>query len=735
MPGKHVDEVYEKASQLIQFQKFLATEEQGELAKMTTEEKVAYQENKEDSEGKKMGRRVFNGIESSPLTPAEKQEVYLRLAQEGVKREIAETEHIGTLMRGDTALTQFMSTYMGTYAKGYIEAMTETAVKEVGKVELPKWTEGKVLGMIGAPIQGVTEKQLKEMDQVALNLSRRLAHASVEHVSKLSPEARGFLASTLAPLRETDTATLNFVATNTLVLRTVCPQVQIAASKMEDRNLGRIVQNANIVFQTYSNRLTSDKKGTKPQDILAEDLIRDEKMKVNTFRMYSALTSPESIDDLMSLNAKTDEFMRRIPEGKQLTDLESKLEKLSKRGPNLEKLKAKASSDGIEGTKRKLEVEVRELKKLEQEIDTLDKKIALGGGKTGVEVGEGLEVQTPSQTTVIQPEKETLKVDVEETPTVTSEKVGEELDDLDLLIQEVTEEVRAEQLGVDQMGIKPEDLLEKIQENPNVAQEELSKGLDDLDRLIQELAEEVDTEQLEIDQMGITPKDLLEEIELTVEDMKEIEDRLKDLEEGIDQDSVDVEELESLIRDLEAPTLKPQVQIANTPKPDVSAYEARIQNLQKERQRLEKSTAGDRFKAFFKHGFKGVKGERDQLETKIEATTAAKDMVLSGVSTETQRQKIEQLKQGIAETKHTLREHRGILAVEGLARGMNTKTGFTQEQLETAQTEGLKAEEKLDVLKAELKMEKKVLSVREKLGMKDFHPGEGVKAPTHGHGV
>ena len=58
-----------------------------------------------------------------------KRQVYLKLAQEGVKREIAQTEHIGTLMRTDSALTQFMSTYMGTYAKGYVEAMTETAVR------------------------------------------------------------------------------------------------------------------------------------------------------------------------------------------------------------------------------------------------------------------------------------------------------------------------------------------------------------------------------------------------------------------------------------------------------------------------------------------------------------------------------------------------------------------------------------------------------------------------------
>jgi hypothetical protein len=203
----------------------------------------------------------------------------------------------------------------------------------------------------------------------------------------------------------------------------------------------------------------------------------------------------------------------------------------------------------------------------------------------------------------------------------------------------------------------------------------------------------------------------------------------------MDVENLEVESLDLEVGKVDAPTLDSVPKKVEAPKPDVSAFEAKIEKLQKERQRLEKPTAGDRIKAFFKHGFKGVKGERDQLETKIEATTAAKDMVLSGVSTEVQRQKIEQLKQGIAETKHTLKEHRGILAVHAVANGFNTKSGFTREQLETAQTEGLKAEQKLDVLKAELKMEKKALSVREKLGMKDFHPGEGVKAPTHGHGV
>lgn len=685
MPGENVDQVYQAASQLIQFQKFPPTEEQGELAKMTTEGKVVYQKNKEDSDGKKMGRRVFNEIESSTLSPTEKQEVYIKLAQEGVKREIAETEHIGTLMRGDSALTQFMSSYMGTYAKAYTEAMAQTAIEEVGKVEMPKWTQGKVLGMIGAPIQGVTGELLKELDQVTVNLARRMAQASEDHLSKLSPEARGFLASTLAPLREKDTATMNFVATNTLILRTVCPQVQTAAVKMEDKNLGRIVQNANIVFQTYSNRLTSDKQGTKPQDVLAENLISDEGLKANTFRVYSALTSSESVDDLISLNAKTAELRQRTPKGKGLDDLEARLNKLNKSGPSLEKLKAKVSGDGIEGTKRKLEGEINELKRFGQEIDTLDKKIALGGGKVGVEVGEGLGVQTPSQTTVIQPEKDELKVDVGE--------------------------------------------------SPNVAQEELGKGLDDLDRLIQEHAEEIKAEQLEVDQLGITSKDLLEEVELTVEEIKEIEIQLKELDGGIEEDKVDVEELESLIRDLEAPTLNPQVQTANAPKPDVSAYEARIQNLQKERQRLENPNAGDRIKAFFKHGFKGVKAEREQLEIKIEATTAAKDMVLSGVSTEEQRQKIEQLKNSIAVTKHTLHEHRGILAVNALANGMNTKSGFTTEQLETAQTEGLKAEQKLGGLKAELKKEERVLTVREKLGMQNPNPGQGEKIPHRIHGI
>jgi hypothetical protein len=378
--------------------------------------------------------------------------------------------------------------------------------------------------------------------------------------------------------------------------------------------------------------------------------------------------------------------------------------------------------------------------------------------KTGIEVkdvGEVVEVPTPNQTVPI---KQELKVD-----------------DLDQLIDELAAEIKQDELAESQT-VAPK----KLAESQTVAPKKTTPGLDELDQLIQEIAVEVETEGLEMDKVGVSVKDVVEEIELTEEDMMVIDERLKELEMAIDEDSVDLKEMEELLRDLDAATLdldsatldlelgtmeqevttveteveniemkSPELEVGqvdtpaldlkakkvDAPKPDVSAFDAKIERLQKERQRLENPTAGDRFKAFFKHGFKGVKGERDQLETKIEATTAARDMVLGGVSTEVQRQKIEELKNSIAVTKHTLREHRGILAVDGLARGFNSTSGFTKEQLETAQTEGLKAEQKLDVLKAELKMEKKVLSVREKLGMKDFHPGEGVKAPSHGHGV
>lgn len=700
-----------------------------------------------------VGEEVFRRIEADKnLTHDQKQRIHQQLGKHGMEQELNQKQET-TILRQATKNTHYMSAYLKVYAKEYNEALVQFAKDELDKTKLPNDPGlSKRFPRVGETdeqatgLKPGTQKQLNEMHE---EFGGKLIRAHDEMLHKLSPEARAFLKSAMEPVQKLGRTEMTGLAmSSTLVLKNSNPMITDFAQKLRDRGgiealKGNFLLESTKVLQTYTNS-TDVEPGTKlgelkPQNKVAEKMLTAENL-VRTREAYQVLA--EGGERLEQLTAQLEVKEKIKPGLDKIAKLERQLDRM-KEGGGWEKFKA-ARHGGAEKVKAKLieeidsaKLEVAKMvplelfnKKPQKEEASVGKVEVVDDPKEKVEigvkdVGEGVEVPTPNQTLPIKPKMT--------------------VDDLDQLIDELATEIKQDELA----------------EGETVEPKKLIQGLDELDQLIQELEVEVETEKLDVDELGVSVQEVVEEIELTEEDMLVIDERLKELEMAIDQDSVDLKEMEELLLDLDVatldsvvenvevpslemdeekiemdtPVLDTQAKKVDVPKPDVSAFDAKIEKLRQEQQRLEKPTAGDRFKAFFKHGLKGVKGERDQLETKIEATTAAKDMVLSGVSTEVQRQKIEQLKQSIAETKHTLKEHRGILAVHAVANGFNTKSGFTREQLETAQTEGLKAEQKLDVLKAELKMEKKVLSVREKLGMKDLHAGEGVKAPTHGHGV
>lgn len=149
--------------------------------------------------------------------------------------------------------------------------------------------------------------------------------------------------------------------------------------------------------------------------------------------------------------------------------------------------------------------------------------------------------------------------------------------------------------------------------------------------------------------------------------------------------------------------------------------------LEKKLEKLEHPSWKDKIKAFFKHGAKGIDGEIESINRKIEATDLVLDDLKTGLTPEHRREKVQSLKDELLLNRAQLREHAGHIV--GLRLEEITPTHeLTEEErkkAEVALEEAPKLSSVRKSLKAELKVEKKALKLGEEL--EEFREKSGIQ--------
>lgn len=169
-------------------------------------------------------------------------------------------------------------------------------------------------------------------------------------------------------------------------------------------------------------------------------------------------------------------------------------------------------------------------------------------------------------------------------------------------------------------------------------------------------------------------------------------------------------------------------QMAQATKP----FEDHIKQLEDRKQQLKDSpTLKDKAQAFFKHGFKGVKGEMAKIDKEIAVTQTAIQDVKQGVSLDDRREYVERMKQGMQANQSKINQGKAELLNSQLKESNPGLGGKSMSDKKVDKLEDKMAAQK--EMMAKLKTEEKVLSVREKLSMNQGSPK--VEAPKVHHSV
>jgi hypothetical protein len=158
-------------------------------------------------------------------------------------------------------------------------------------------------------------------------------------------------------------------------------------------------------------------------------------------------------------------------------------------------------------------------------------------------------------------------------------------------------------------------------------------------------------------------------------------------------------------------------------------FDDRLNALAQKRAQLQNNpTFGDKFKAFFKHGLKGVQGEIESINKKINVTELAKDDVQKGVTMDERRQILETTKKASQELGRDMAQARAV----GIERNLEQSLGGLGSNVTDADVDKAHSRhEQAAPLKAQvdqqIKTQEKILSVREKLGYKPQAPTQGQK--------
>jgi hypothetical protein len=229
------------------------------------------------------GLQVFQKIESSHLDPAQKQEVFLALAENIVSESCKNAQEGVGVLRDNTSGTQLMSSYMNAYASEYVDAVGQQMLEAIQNIPLPAegysrkgadatLTQDNVpkAGFMNDDEDKMSPELSKQWDDVYFQAGMAAIVAGETQLPKLSPEAQAFLKSCgdtvrkFTPAANADNAAIMVMA-NTVCLRAGFQTsasdgsaLQMKGASVQDKIQGRLLTNASIIAQTYVNTLPKE---------------------------------------------------------------------------------------------------------------------------------------------------------------------------------------------------------------------------------------------------------------------------------------------------------------------------------------------------------------------------------------------------------------------------------------------------------------------------------------------
>jgi hypothetical protein len=153
-----------------------------------------------------------------------------------------------------------------------------------------------------------------------------------------------------------------------------------------------------------------------------------------------------------------------------------------------------------------------------------------------------------------------------------------------------------------------------------------------------------------------------------------------------------------------------------------------LKKLEDRREKLANNPSGlDKFKAFFQHGLKGVQGEIDKLDFKIEAAKIAREDTATGVSMKLRNEAVSRLKHNAGTLEQEIQQAKAVVLTRNLEQSMGTQLTVSQKQVERAvDRHDALTPAKKEIAEA-IKTQEKVVTIREKLGAKPHTPEDGPK--------
>lgn len=273
----------------------------------------------------KSGKQVFEMIENSGLAPAQKQQVFLAVAENVVEEGCRNAREGEGALRSNTSGTQFMSAYMNAYAREYVDAVGQQSLEAIQNIQLP--AEGysrkggdAALSPDNVPKPGFVSDEEDSMgpelcqqwDDVYFQAGMAAVNASESQLPKLSPEAQAFLKSCgdtvrrVTPAANADNVAMMVMA-NTVSLRGSLQNsasdgsnLQVAGDTAEKKIHGRLLTNASIIAQSYVNNLPrsqqlgSEKQQNKIVNMLREDGLNNSRAVMKGLSQGQIPNTPEN---------------------------------------------------------------------------------------------------------------------------------------------------------------------------------------------------------------------------------------------------------------------------------------------------------------------------------------------------------------------------------------------------------------------------------------------------------
>ncbi|MEZ0274272.1 MAG: hypothetical protein ACAH88_05160 [Roseimicrobium sp.] len=380
MPGPHIDQFVQDLSAMLNY-----TPLTSEQLKTATKDEIALDNT---SKANSMGGEVFKEVETSGLTPQEKQEVHQRLGKAAMQKELTDANNQPTtFLRLASPRTNYMTAYLKEYAKDYNNAVLESAKQELGRITIPKDSGlTEKFPVIGAPQDQYSKekpKTLQGLTDITEQVAGRLVQAHDDNLHKLSPEAQEFLKATMEPVQQQNSKELTAKAmSSTLMLKNTAPLIgeytqSLGASQQNTVGLtdtqmkGSVILQASKAMQTYVNNVhkdpgTSLKQSGKAQDVMAEKLLTAENLD-RTNNAYKAVAD----GDLAGLTMKKEMDAKLQPFNEQIKALGDKKAQLESNPGIGDKIKCffKHGLKGVDGENEKLGQKIEATKVAKNDVE------------------------------------------------------------------------------------------------------------------------------------------------------------------------------------------------------------------------------------------------------------------------------------------------------------------------------------------------------------------------------